>query len=1041
MRRGLAIFAVSVALLLAAGAAVWFALRVVPEQLRRQTELLIGEAVGAEAKIGELHLALRLFPWLRLEARGNQVDISAPSARVAAGSISTSLDPLALLRGQVKPHHVRISRVRVDFAGNGALWNHAEEAAAAPQPLELAQLLEALEATAALLRAPDSDEGYPGLLGGAALEVTDFSLWLDGGEARDAVPLLRQGAAQLRFSADSERSDLRLTGRLATRAAPTALRLDVHDEPDEVSARLRLDESDLGALFDFADNAGALHAGAGKMAAQLRAALPLRGRAALALGWRVPKLGAQRFEFALDGRALRGSFGSAGESAAAEQSANAENAAGAAGAAHAAAENGAGAAKIAAAETAAAEAGGGAAENPAPLLALNLRRPRLRLDLALAADAVELLDGEFSDGGLALRAKGRVALPFAGAAPLRASVSAGRLSRAALAHGAAQLGGKMREDAEAALGRLDSGEVRRLRLEVRSSAEGLGEMAARGLLARPGDLRLSLRFADVALQGGGEIARDGGSGSGEAVRGGNSYGSGGAQRSVSRGGGASGVLRFDGDKLEVRGLTLPASARGEGAPAKDFRINAELSGLSGLRALADLRCLRPAPVPALPGIGPLRAWQWSRRPDPYVPRWQNLRLQLDWFAHPAFLCAGRNIVLTMKPVPERGRVEFAIESGLWAGAPLSVSGHFLEDKTHRRMQIIAALDPRAAAQNAQTDSAQDAQTSADAAQNADAAQPAQDADAALAQKLAEGGAWSSGRFELRAERMGLWHITGARGNLRAQGSTLHLEKMQIDLDPGGPVELYMALELDEPRPPRYRAALSLAGANLLHLWTAAGRERELLSGSLHGALTLQSRLVMGQSVLYGADGTVSLQARSGRIHRRLPLLLAIAGHRFNPFGDRERLPYRAVDLVGVLRGGDLRVHVLSLSAPNLRAAVQGHAQLSPPWQLEGVMGLFFFPLLDNLIDLIPLLNRVILGKNGNLVGAYFALDGTLPAPRARLVAGRSLIEGPAGSVLLSVPNFVFDGIRGIQSIVQPRRRAEENQANGDAEAGAEREES
>lgn len=962
MRRGLAIFAVSVALLLAACAAAWFALRLVPEQLRRQTELLIGEAVGAEAKIGELHLALRLFPWLRLEARGDRVDISAPSAQVAAGSISTSLDPLALLRGRVKPHHVRISRVRVDFAGNGALWGQAE--AAAPQAPELARLLEALESAAAMLRAPSGGEDPPGLLRGAALEVADFSLWLGGGEAQPAVPLLRQGAAQLRFSSDSRRSDLRLTGQLATRAEPTALRLDVRDEPGEASARLRLDESDLGALFEFAGNAGALHAGAGKLAAQLRAALPLRGRAALALGWRVPQLGEQRFEFSLDGRALRGNFGDA------------------------------------------------TAENAAPL-ALNLRRPSLRLDLALAADAVELRDAEFSDGGLALRAKGRAALPFEGAAPLRASVSAGRLSRAALAHGAAQLGGKLRGRAEAALGRLASGEVRSLRLEVQSSAKGLSEIAARGPLARPGELRLSLRFADVALQSSG----------GDSV---NSKGQRGGARRIAKQGGASGALRFDGDRLEVRGLTLPARAQAKGSQAKDFRIDAELSGLSGLRAASDLRCLRPAPVPALPGIGPLRAWQWSRRPDPYVPRWQNLRLQLDWFAHPAFLCAGRDIVLTMKPVPERGRVEFAIERALWAEVPLTVDGHFLEDKTHRRMKIVAALD---AAQSAQADSAQ----------SAEAAQKANDS---LAQTLAAGGAWSRGRFELRAERMGFWHITGARGKARAQGSTLHLENMRIDLNPGGPVALSMALEMDEPQPPRYRAALSLAGTDLLDLWTAAGRERGLLSGSLHGALTLQSRLVLGQSVLYGAEGTVSLQARTGRIHRRLPLLLAIAGHRFNPFGDRERLPYRAVDLVGLLHDGDLRVHVLSLSAPNLRAAVQGHAQLSAPWQIEGVMGLFFFPLLDNLIDLIPLLNRVILGKNGNLVGAYFALDGTLPAPRARLVPGRSLMEGPAGSVLLSVPNFVFDGIRGIQSIVQPRGRSDESRANGEgAESGAGREES
>ena len=69
-----------------------------------------------------------------------------------------------------------------------------------------------------------------------------------------------------------------------------------------------------------------------------------------------------------------------------------------------------------------------------------------------------------------------------------------------------------------------------------------------------------------------------------------------------------------------------------------------------------------------------------------------------------------------------------------------------------------------------------------------------------------------------------------------------------------------------------------------------------------------------------------------------------------------------------VRKGKLVFESLQLHAPTLRMGATGKGGVVDPYALEGVVGLFFFPGLDSLIDRVPIFNRVILGKNGNFVG-------------------------------------------------------------------------
>jgi hypothetical protein len=82
-----------------------------------------------------------------------------------------------------------------------------------------------------------------------------------------------------------------------------------------------------------------------------------------------------------------------------------------------------------------------------------------------------------------------------------------------------------------------------------------------------------------------------------------------------------------------------------------------------------------------------------------------------------------------------------------------------------------------------------------------------------------------------------------------------------------------------------------------------------------------------------------------------------------------------------------------------------------------VVALFFFRNLDSLISKVPLLNRVLLGEDENLINAYFALSGPFGEPKARLIPVKTLSSGPASFMLEGFPAFVRGGLSRLRSVL------------------------
>jgi hypothetical protein len=593
-----------------------------------------------------------------------------------------------------------------------------------------------------------------------------------------------------------------------------------------------------------------------------------------------------------------------------------------------------------------------------PWLELELPAPRLRGRLLATPTRLALEATELSTESVRLSLSGELAVPAreTSAGQLRAEFDA--LSVQDVPRVLEQLPEGVQRDVEHALAYLEGGRFTTLRAELRGTLGELSGALRDSALAHPGVLKLEAALADGTVQ------------LGEADR-------------------ATGVdahFEFSGDRL---GLKV---TRGSYHLRALPQLTLSLSGIQNVRSFEEFNCREPQPQPALAGLPRLQEWLGEERSDPAersATDWQRIGLELDWVSHPTLLCSLEQVEAVLEPNREGFR--FHVPRGVWAGLPVELNGRYkratADPKAPSAVTIAAKLGPPFEAMSLDP--------------------PAQP--------------WLSGRFTFDATRLGRWHVRGATGRVVANGARLDLPGTTLEFGPGGEIQGRVGIDLGVADTLPFSAEAQFAGVDLLKLWQAADFERGALGGTLYGGGAIEGQLRPGLNPLGDARGLLALHARDGRIHRRIPIMVAIAlaSDQFNPFADREELPYQAIDAVARVKKGKLVFDNVQLHAPTLRMGATGKGFVIEPYALEGVVGLFFFPGLDSLIDRVPILNRVILGRNNNLVGAYFQLTGQWGAPEASLIPIQTIATGPTGFLTEGIPGFVLGGIRRIQSVILP----------------------
>jgi hypothetical protein len=440
--------------------------------------------------------------------------------------------------------------------------------------------------------------------------------------------------------------------------------------------------------------------------------------------------------------------------------------------------------------------------------------------------------------------------------------------------------------------------------------------------------------------------------------------------------GLSGRLWWTGNRFELRNAR--ARLNDTDLPGLDLSVE----GVSNLFAThPEARKLAPGAVP-LPGLGTL--WKSLAEDDADEEgATASLRLEIDRLDHPMFLWPVRGATALVEP--REGGVSISVTEGTWAGVPVRGDADWLFEPEPRVSAHFAALPPETPATTAM-----------------------------------EAGWWAEGRFEVGPMQEGGWHQKSAQGSFRARAGEVILRDTRIQLEPMGKVEASGRLDLAQPDQAPFEINFALEQGDLSALVELFGLPREFASGRLDAAGSLRGQLRPEHPISRGLSGLLELEARDGTIQRAVPavVVIALASEVFNPFARRDKVRFDRVHTVLEFEDGRLSSDGLSLDGPDVRAFASGGVDIArSPHPLDVELVLFLFRPVDSVIDKIPLLNVLLLGRNENLIAAHFTLVGPWEEPEANLVPLRSFTKGPGSLVFETLPDLMRRGLRAMEDLM------------------------
>jgi hypothetical protein len=477
-------------------------------------------------------------------------------------------------------------------------------------------------------------------------------------------------------------------------------------------------------------------------------------------------------------------------------------------------------------------------------------------------------------------------------------------------------------------------------------------------------------------------------------------------------------------ELGVSGVELRA---GEGDPIRKLRAQASLARdrialhdasallgelplpgldieLSGVQAVAAaLAEDTPIPaVPALPGLLALDEWQDTKRTPGSPPSWERAEIEASRLDHPVLLCPISDLHAVVRPVPDG--LDAEILEARWGSARIAGRVRRVGQPAPGRLSITARAEPGGEA-------------------------PLRDSDP---------GAWLLGRFQVTTSKLGKLSAREVVGTARFEGDRVAIRDGDAKLVPRGRLVGQVDVRLDQRDALPYVARLRIEDGSVPDLIADFDGDPEVMTGTAVLSGDLEGHLRANEKELASLRGPITMKLRDGEIRKRMNLLFAIAAasDTFNPFRSRDVLPYEALEGELAFDHGTVRADSLSLTGPAVRLVATGSVNLlEADYPVEAVVGLFFFKTLDTVIGKVPIVNRILLGKDENLMAAYFALNGPWVNPQARVLPQTLLTSGPLGIVTDGLPGFVRSGLSTLQRLVGGGGPPEENAR---AEAGRDR---
>ncbi len=436
----------------------------------------------------------------------------------------------------------------------------------------------------------------------------------------------------------------------------------------------------------------------------------------------------------------------------------------------------------------------------------------------------------------------------------------------------------------------------------------------------------------------------------------------------------SGSVARTPERLDLRGFR--ATLDGRALPRLELRVR-------GPEHLRGARRGERDPPPSL--AGQAAVWRWIQaqsKTSDEGRRWSRVEVQADYLDHPALPWPISWVRAVLEP--GEGRTAVRIESARVGDIPVRGQGSFGGSAPG---SLVFTLD-------------------ASAPEDAPAVEVGP-------------GVWARGRVNANLRRLGRFPAERVTARFRGVGSRLDFRSAKLNLQPSGTVSGDVRLDLAHVDHVPFDAELQVENAPAPIVAEGLKLNPEGMTGTVQAGALLRGRLRAHESLAAHLEGPVSFHVRNGQVRRTIPAMLAIAttSEVINPFRARESVPFAALDAEIRLLKGRLEAEQISLDGPAIRMVATGSVKLGEdPHDLEGVVGVFFFPTVDAAIGRVPVLSRLLLGPDKNLVSGYFALTGTWERPRAEMIPIKTLASGPV-NLVVALPGFVHAGLKRLQRLV------------------------
>ncbi len=368
-----------------------------------------------------------------------------------------------------------------------------------------------------------------------------------------------------------------------------------------------------------------------------------------------------------------------------------------------------------------------------------------------------------------------------------------------------------------------------------------------------------------------------------------------------------------------------------------------------------------------------------------APRVPPITLEIERLDHPVFFWPIANTRAEVVPIEEG--LQVTVASGTWAGVPIEGEVRWtVAPEQTVKARLVAHRGAR---------------------------QP-------LPELLA--GVWTQGRLTVGALVSERWQQEEILGRFEAGGSTLWLSDGQLKLAPSGHGQATLRLDLGHKEGVAFQLDFTIEDGDVPMMAKLVKLPPDFITGRIDGAGSLGGVLVPGQRLSSTLEGIVEFSARDGTIRQTVPavMALALASGAFNPFATREKVRYDRLESILELDRGKLHTEKFVIEGPDVRAFASGDASVGEkPHPLDVEVVLFLFRPVDSILQKIPIVNFLLLGKNDNLLAAHYELEGTWQEPDARLLPLRSLASGPASLVFERLPSLMKRSIKALGGLMDP----------------------